>query len=73
MSLNETRMKMYYAIKGKWNIYENSMNGGPQWYAMKCHYENALNFFHCVFVALWKNFITLSLGFHLVFQILFKV
>ena len=46
MSLNENIMKMYYTFKGKWNIYENSMNGGPQCYeyAMKCHYENALNF-----------------------------
>ena len=41
MSLNETTMKIYYAFKGKWNIYEKLMNGGLQRYeyAMKWHSE----------------------------------
>ena len=65
MSLNENIMKMYYTFKGKWNIYENSMNGGPQCYkyAMTYHCENALNFFHCVFTALWKKFHYFVIGF----------
>ena len=57
MSLSETTMKIYYAFKGKWNIYENLMNGRLQCYeyAMKWHSENALNFF-IVYSQHWEKF-----------------